>query len=373
MKRNIFIIVIIFISFSCSLFEDENSSNKLPSGWSEVDELQGGLVSTFFTDDNRIFTGKQTYGISYSDNNAEEWVDMNNGIDEIDPEYNTTLDRRTISAFVKMNGDIYIGVETSVSVGNYEGKDYEFVGGLYKYSEDNSSWEYIGFKELDILDMIALGSKLIVGIRNGIYLIEKIDGIWTKSDIGLSGYDVNSITKIDNTIFMATKWGLHKSTDYGQNWIDIHTGPVADHYFNNVHAVDNILFAGTSNGIYISNDFGNNWSEVNSGVPKDNITGYCYVPQIVHTDSTVIATYALNTYYSGDDYPTTISNGILYTQLDEMNWNVVEFQGEEYEQSLVPYSIGIIDNKILVGISRSGYIRSTNHEVWINSTILNEN
>lgn len=372
MKRNIFIIVIIFISFSCSLFKDNDSTEKMPDGWSEVDELQGGLVSTFFTDNNIIYAGKEVFGISYSDNNAEKWMDVNNGIDEIDPEYSTTLDRRTVRAFAKMNGDTYIGVETSVSVGNYEGKDYEFVGGFYKYIEVENRWEYLGFKELSILDIEVIDDKFVVGTFDGIYIIEEVDGSWIKTNIGFNDVGFSSITVINNTIFIARGWGLFKSADFGQNWIDIRTGLVANRYFYNIHVVDNILFAGTDNGIYISYDVGNNWNEINSGLPKDNNTGYCYVPQFVHTDSTILAIYALNTVYNGDDYPTTISKGILYTQLDELSWKAIEFQGEEYEQSLWPYSVGIIDSKILVGFSRSGFIGSTNNEVWINSTILDE-
>lgn len=374
MKKILVLIIMILLSYNCSLFTDENSTEKMPQGWSEVEELQGGLVNTFFTDNNRIFAGKQAYGISYSDNNAEEWVDMNNGIDEIDPEYNTTLDRRTISAFAKMNGDIYIGVEASVGGGNYEGKDYEFVGGLYKYIEGENRWEYLGFKELSILDIEVIDDKFVVGTFDGIYILEEVDGSWIKTNIGFDGIDWSSIAVVDNTIFAARVWSLVKSSDLGENWTDIITGDIVNHPINCIESIGDILYIGTHNGVYISNDLGNNWIEKNNGVQYDSILGYSKVTKIVGTGSMIIATYLHNTINNGNDFPTTISKGILYAQLDELNWNVVEFQGVvEYEQFLEPFSIGIIDNKILVGIIRSGFIGSTNNKVWINSTILNEN
>lgn len=373
MKRNIFISVIIFISFSCSLFKDNDSTEKMPDGWSEVDELQGGLVSTFFTDNNIIYAGKEVFGISYSDNNAEKWMDVNNGIDEIDPEYSTTLDRRTVRAFAKMNGDTYIGVETSVSVGNYEGKDYEFVGGFYKYIEVENRWEYLGFKELSILDIEVIDDKFVVGTFDGIYIIEEVDGSWIKTNIGFDGIDWSSIAVVDNTIFAARVWSLVKSSDFGESWTDIHIGNISDYPINSIESSENTLLIGTYNGVFISNDLGDTWIEKNNGIPYNNETEYASVSRIVYTDSIIIAIYWLDTFYNWDDTPTTISKGILYTQLDELNWNVVEFQGEEYEQFLEPFSIGIIDNKILIGIIKSGYVGSKNHEVWINSTILNEN
>ena len=371
MKKILVIILMILISYNCSLFEDENSSNKLPSNWSEVDDLKGGLVSTFFTDNNRIFAGKEAHGISYSDENAEEWTDINNGIDEIDPEDNTTLDRRTIKAFAELNGEIYIGVETSVSAGNYEGKDYEFVGGLYKYIEGENRWDYIGFKELDILDIEVIDDKIVAGTFDGIYILEEVDGNWIKTNIGFDSIDWNSIAVVENTIFAARVWSLVKSSDFGTNWTDIHTGNIVSHTINCIESIEDTLYIGTGNGVYISNDKGSNWTEKNNGIPYDNFTGYASVNQITFSNSKLIAIYSLDTVFGNNDFPSRISSGILSTKIDKLSWNAVELGDEEFIGE--PFSLGIIDDNIFVGFIKSGYVGSTNNEVWINSTILDEN
>ncbi len=373
MKKILIILNTILIVLSCNLFENEESIDKMPPGWIEVEELKGGLVKTFFTDDNHIYAGKEAYGIAFSDNNAKNWKIINAGIDEIDPEFNTTLDRRSINAFIKLNGELFVGIETAVGVGNYEGKDYEFVGGIYKYIENSKEWEYVGFKELDILDMAVINKNLLVGTQDGLYLIENDEGNWTKTNIGLDGYHINTIAVIDSTIFIESGWSLFKSSDFGINWIDIHTGLTADHHNNYIYSVGNRLFLGTNNGIYISDDSGGSWIEKNSGIPDDSMAGYSTISQINHTDSTIIAIYLLDTFYDDDDYPTRISTGIVYTKMDDLNWHTVEFQGDDYSHSnhFEPFAIGIIEENIYISFIKDGRIGVRIHEVWINSKILN--
>lgn len=373
MKKSLIIFSTILICFSCSLFQNDEKDNKIPSGWTEVEELNGGLVKTFFTDDNHIFAGKEAEGIAFSDNNAKNWENINVGIDESDPEFNPTLDRRAINAFVKINGELFVGLETAVSVGNYEGKDYEFIGGIYKYIENSKEWEYVGFKELDILDVAVINKNLLVGTRDGLYLIENDEGNWTKTNIGLDGYHINTIAVIDSTIFIESGWSLLKSSDFGINWIDIHTGLTADHYNNSIYSVGNRLFLGTNNGIYISDDSGGSWIEKNSGIPYDSMAGYSTISQINHTDSTIIAIYLLDTFYDDDDFPTRISTGIVYTKIDDLNWDTVEFTGDDYNYSnyFEPFAIGIIGENILISLIKTGTVGGTNHKVWINSKILN--
>ncbi len=374
MKRNIFIIAIILISFSCSLFEGENDSYKLPSGWTKVEGLKGGLVKTFFTDDNHIYVGTKAHGVVYSDKNTENWIEINGGLNEIDPEYNSTLDRRSINAFIKLDGELYAGIETAVSVGNYVGKDYEYVGGLYKYIKGKNRWEYLGFKELSIFDIEVIDDKLVVGTFDGIYILEEVEGNWIKTNIGFDGIDWSSIAVVDNTIFAARVWSLVKSSDLGENWTDVHTSNIANHPINCIVSIEDTLYVGTDNGVYISNDFGNNWIEKNNGIPYEKTTGYSSVNQLTFSGSKIIATYLLDTFYSGDDTPSRISSGLLYTSLNDFDWNVIELADNESHEDEYkePFSLGTINNKILVGIIKSGFVGSKKNEVWINTTILNE-
>ncbi len=373
-KYQIIYISILLLFVGCKLLNDNDSGHTLPKDWSKIEGLKGGLVSTFHKNEDIIYAGKEAFGIVYSDDSLKNWIALNNGLDDLDHNDMPTLHRRTVRAFLENDGKLYIGVETSVGTGGYEGTDFEFVGGLYKYNNQDKKWEYLGFKELNINDMAVIDDKIIIGTQDGFRILEKVNNYWSEIVIGLEGYHLFNIGVIGDDFYVSSHWGLFKHNINGLNAINIRTGSISGLYINTVFALDEKLYVGTDNGVYISNDNGETWIEENDGIPYDRESMSINISSIAIVDSVLIAIYSLNTMRQDEfDYLSyRISTGIVYKHIDELSWNAVEFQGEFYGNGdfIKPYEIGVINNKILISIYKGSNIGSTNNEVWINSKIL---
>lgn len=185
-------------------------------------------------------------------------------------------------------------------------------GGIYRSSDNGSSWTSLGYKDEIIWDIAILegdeiyaagyavyysndkgdswskrylrflgthsltispDGRLYAGTSNGPFMFDPNTEEWTNQsspgaiirEHGTQRLAVDS----SGTIYSATaygqeKGGLYRSTDSPDNWINI-TPPSGTRVVKSVEFDDNgRLWAGTGRGIFFSDDKGDNWVKVNT-------------------------------------------------------------------------------------------------------------
>ncbi len=152
-------------------------------------------------------------------------------------------------------------------------KDYIFIGtigNVYYSKDDGQSWTSSNGLPYSFYSCFAeTRSYIFVGNRDGQIFKSSNDGqnwILVKNDCGI----VNSLaSNARGDVFAGTREGVIKSTDYGENWEDLHYGiyNLGDDETEIVKVIDTgggkeIIIAGINIGLLASKDDGNNWEFV---------------------------------------------------------------------------------------------------------------
>src|SRR6267142_688442 len=90
---------------------------------------------------------------------------------------------------------------------------------------------------------------------------------------GIVGGHVLSLVRSDSNLFAGTAYGVYRSTDDGDSWIQVDTG-FSQTYVMTLCLSGANLLAGTIGGAYRSADNGESWIPVDSGLPKSQIDAF---------------------------------------------------------------------------------------------------
>ncbi|MBK8946442.1 MAG: T9SS type A sorting domain-containing protein [Ignavibacteriae bacterium] len=202
-----------------------------------------------------------------------------------------------ITAISAKDSVIFLGCKNfgdSVIVNYYYSKDY---GTTWKESYSNN----------------ANHPNIFIISDNYIFAGDGYEGgnIYRTSDWGISwekcfnnGIGVTSMAQYGNNIYAGTTsdfsfQGVWKSTDYGNNWIDIwQEGSVLS--VRSLIAIDSFIIAGTSTiGVYGSSDNGETWHELNNGLPSNS-----YIKSMILFNNKIFAGVTYEEQKSGNYYST---------------------------------------------------------------------
>ena len=139
--------------------------------------------------------------------------------------------------------------------------------GIYLSNDYGNNWNQIS-KGNDYLRL----ATYLEADSNYLYSSTFDKGVYRTSDLGLTWQKIhngfaqpgklmiNRVIKINSNLFLCTKIGLFKSTDFGNNWD-------ANPRFRDTNTIDlkdfnGRLYAGTSKGLFVSDDSGKNWTEL---------------------------------------------------------------------------------------------------------------
>lgn len=217
------------------------SHSLVPLTWSPIGPGGGGWLTTItIVDDaaHTVYVGCDVGGIYKSTDNGRSWQIKNNGL--------TTYFVQDVAYDPQNSSTLYAATR----------------GGVFKSTDGAETWvsKRSGFPEESPYHFSAPVSDIVVdpqspnivyagiGVPRQGYILESHH--WTETDV---------------------KGSLYKSTDFGENWQQIHgTGIPAQAMIYSLAIApgnSNTLYAATSEGVYKSSDSGATWTAKNEGLP----------------------------------------------------------------------------------------------------------
>ncbi|MEI6089866.1 MAG: T9SS type A sorting domain-containing protein [bacterium] len=276
--------------------------------WEAVNtSIEDKNIFCLYANNEEAFAGSE-YGLFKSNNNANSWIDYNNGI---------------IGSYITdMTADdnqlLVTTVRSGIQFTNDSGDNWQRVSSL-----DTLKAAYNIAKKGDTI-LIYLSSNAI---------IQSIDGGQTWSNVrspNSKGY-ITRISLIDKYIFAVSDQGFYRTSDNGFSWDTL--------YYNSgiINQVSNICFsngdvfiANWSYGVLTSSDFGNTWNQINNG-----ITDIHLMTLDVKEDMLCAATF----------------KGAVFLSKDRgKNWQQIR----KYNANHYISDVLIIENAILIATSGNG-------------------
>jgi hypothetical protein len=204
--------------------------------WQKTNFPSTTKVNTIAISDSNIFAGTNGDGIFVSTDNGENWVSINEGL------------QNKIVHTIFINGTtIFAGTETGASISTNNGLNWSTVNsGL----SDKGVWSFA------ISNFIPGRSTIFAGTWSGIYFSTNDGTIWEATSLSNTTMPVHSIVVHKNFVFAATlAGGVFNSQSNGMVWrditvkyIDSTTGNTAVIPVYSLAAMDTNVIAGVGSG-----------------------------------------------------------------------------------------------------------------------------
>jgi len=202
--------------------------------------------STILVSGSDLFVGTLSYGLYYSSDYGQNWVQRG---------FNTS-GYSTVYGIGKSGPNLLVYVTSSTSL---------------CYSTDNGlNWNSVTTWPLykTIHSFLNVNNLIFAGCISGIYVSSNNGITWTEK--GLQSTNVQKLYYFQGSIYAGADGAIYKSTDEGLNWNSCSFGiSYATTY--SFSSIGNLLFAGTTLGVYCSSNGGNYWYSVNSGMGTPTI------------------------------------------------------------------------------------------------------
>ena len=156
--------------------------------------------------------------------------------------------------------------------------------------------------------------------------------------------EVESLAMIRENTFAACSDGLYFSTDYGDNWKKMHSGPP---YIKAIASDGENLLGGAGNaGLFLSTDYGVSWDAINNGI--NGVGSSAYVNSIYVNKGNIYA---------------CLANGLFLSTDHGSNWKSISPVQDE------PYTEVVEIGDRLFASCYSGIFYSTNNgDDWLSTT-----
>jgi len=189
--------------------------------------------------------------------------------------------RQMSAQWIGTNGPPSSAISLDVYGNNlFAGTSYN---GVYKTTDNGTSWTFSGLPNHFVLDFAHSGSNLFAGSWNeltnrnggGVFLSIDSGESWTEVNNGLLNKYVLALIIKDNILFAGTDYngGLFKSTDNGTSWSP---SGLTNRKVTSFTIMDNILFAHTYVfGLFRSTDNGTTW--IYSGLPNQYVRKFAII------------------------------------------------------------------------------------------------
>jgi photosystem II stability/assembly factor-like uncharacterized protein len=146
-------------------------------------------------------------------------------------------------------------------------------GGIYKSTDSGLNWVLSNTgleKKYSVFSFCMLGSNIIAGTSNEIYLSSNNGALWQNITPANNSADVKALAYDGTYLYAALNGvGVARSSNQGAIW-SINTGITDKTIFAMLAANNKIFIATNTSGILASSDRGVNWQEANIGITNKN-------------------------------------------------------------------------------------------------------
>ena len=289
----------------------------LAAQWLHTNGPYGGaLVTGFSSMGNAIFAAVANQGVFVSPDSGKSWTSVNSNLEDL-----------RVIGVTNLNGTLYVGTYTGVSMSTDQGGHWSNVD--------------VGLPpNTMIYSVTAVDTVLLAAALNGsTYRSTDFGAAWERVDSAAMYHALSGFVESRDTVFAGTsERGLFRSTDLGTSWARVDSAFT----WGNFHAFvakDGLLFSAASSGIYVSTDNGVSW--------RQSYKSMGWISSLVLVDSTL---------YAGRDD----SSGIFVSADSGQTWSMVDLGFP----SSGGFSVGLMGEHLLFGTS-SGVCHSTNGgESW---------
>lgn len=240
-------------------------------------------VTSFLTIGNKIFASSRDGVIYMSEDVGLNWISKSNGI----PNYAKILNLKNIDNKISACTDV----------------------GLFQSSDYGETWQIENtFKAFSsVTSILQDGNDLFVGTNKGIFHSSDLGINWTEKKIGLTNFNITSISESNKVILISTfGGGVFKSTNNGDKWLPVNLS-LKDSLINSIEIIDNYVFATTfKNGVFKAStrEFGiskngDNWRPTGQAIL--NKYGIKSIRKFIVTDSLLIIGTDQGVFVSKDD------------------------------------------------------------------------
>lgn len=265
-----------------------------PTNWSEIFGLPGDVESLFIDEDESVYAGSD--GIYHSTNNGADWENISTGIQ--------------VSTFLYMTS-------------NTAGELYAVSNAIYHSADNADSFDMVA----DALMYNRTLSELLIHPSGSMFAIGNDQGadygntMLFRSDDNGETFDPILYMNINHFrinaqghIFVATNAGLLRSTDEGESWVFLDTGPLCmtDYSSLEINESGDIYVIDCQQTVYKSNDNGDNFQT--RGTTEGNL-------QVINQQGHLFAIAAFNIYRSVDDgftWQSVYQNDLPYNNLRDL-------------------------------------------------------
>lgn len=197
-------------------------------------------VSSFCANDSIVFAGFDNGGLYASTNHGVSWALCN-------------FPGSNIDALTFFGSQIYAAAYVN----------FDNIPGVYR-SHNGLDW-YCVFSGIENqkITSFAVNDSVLLASAFSPYSIYKFDSLslsWSASYNGLEARDVQAFTNVGNSLFSGDRRaGLFYTNDHGNNW-------TIQQYYNDIYNVvsmskyNNQVYVGSSSGLFRTNDYGNTWT-----------------------------------------------------------------------------------------------------------------
>ena len=265
--------------------------------WDSPNTISSNILTLAFNKDGQIFAGTFGDGVFRSTDNGESWIQMTNGLIASQSRY-----IRKIA--IDYDDKIFVATDN----------DLDFM--LFSSTDNGENWiQNINCFNNKTVKSLVLDSdnSIIAGTSNGIYKSTD-DGLnWFEKNKGISSSSVNQVIISKNgNIFTSTGLYILRSTDHAETWAYKSNGlPTYKTIESLASNRENYIFAADLHyGIYRSSNEGENWMQIHNGLPLDTVNNSIMACFAFNSISKIFAVTSL-----GDNYE-SLDNGDNWVKMN---------------------------------------------------------